>query len=88
MLSIDSDKYFALNTGSTNENLGGRALGVHVCGGVGMAFIALKISPSIHNFISKQQSAVYSKLQTEVDSLANSIKRGKICFIKNEDLNQ
>lgn len=54
----------------------------------GMAFIALKISPSIHNFISKQQSAVYSKLQTEVDSLANSIKRGKICFIKNEDLNQ
>ena len=35
MLSIDSDKYFALNTGSTNENLGGRALGVHVCGGVG-----------------------------------------------------
>ncbi len=54
----------------------------------GMASIALKISPSIHNFISKQQSAVYSKLQTEVDSLANSIKRGKICFIKNEDLNQ
>lgn len=54
----------------------------------GMAFIALKISPSIHNFISKQQSAVYSKLQTEVDFLANSIKRGKICFIKNEDLNQ
>ena len=35
MLSIDSDKYFALNTGSTNENLGGRALGVHVCGGAG-----------------------------------------------------
>lgn len=53
-----------------------------------MAFIALKISPSIHNFISEQQSVVYSKLQNEVDSLANSIKRGKICFIKKEDLNQ
>ena len=49
----------------------------------GMASIALKISPSIHNFISKQQGVVYSKLQTEVDTLANSIKRGKICFIKN-----
>ncbi|WP_417166625.1 hypothetical protein [Segatella sp.] len=54
----------------------------------GMASIALKISPSIHNFISRQQGVVYSKLQTEVDTLANSIKRGKICFIKNEDLNQ
>nr|DAH79058.1 MAG TPA: hypothetical protein [Caudoviricetes sp.] len=53
-----------------------------------MASIALKISPSIHNFISKQQGTVYGKLQTEVDTLANSIKRGKICFIKNEDLNQ
>ena len=54
----------------------------------GMASIALKISPSIHNFISKQQGVVYSKLRTEIDTLANSIKRGKICFIKNEDLNQ
>lgn len=53
-----------------------------------MASIALKISPSIHNFISKQQGVVYSKLQNEVDTLSNNIKRGKICFIKNEDLNQ
>lgn len=53
-----------------------------------MASIALKISPSIHNFISKQQNDVYDKLQVEVDALANNIKRGKICFIKNEDLNQ
>lgn len=53
-----------------------------------MASIALNISPSIHNFISKQQGTVYGKLQTEVDTLANSIKRGKICFIKNENLNQ
>ena len=54
----------------------------------GMASLALKISPSIHNFISKQQNDVYDKLQVEVDALANNIKRGKICFIKNEDLNQ
>ena len=53
-----------------------------------MASIALKFSPSIHNFISKQQGVVYSKLQNEVDTLSNNIKRGKICFIKNEDLNQ
>ena len=53
-----------------------------------MASIALKISPSIHNFISKQQGVVYSKLQNEVDTLSNNIKRGKICFIKTEVLNQ
>ena len=52
-----------------------------------MASIALKFSPSIHNFISKQQGVVYSKLQNEVDTLSDNIKRGKICFIKNEDLN-
>nr|WP_288231731.1 hypothetical protein [uncultured Prevotella sp.] len=53
-----------------------------------MASVALKFSPSIHNFISKQQGVVYSKLQNEVDTLSDNIKRGKICFIKNEDLNQ
>lgn len=53
-----------------------------------MASIALKFSPSIYNFISKQQGVVYSKLQNEVDTLSDNIKRGKICFIKNEDLNQ
>lgn len=53
-----------------------------------MASIALKFSPSIHNFISKQQGVVYSKLQNEVETLSDNIKRGKICFIKNKDLNQ
>lgn len=53
-----------------------------------MASVALKFSPSIHNFISKQQGVVYSKLQNEVDTLSDNIKRGRICFIKNEDLNQ
>lgn len=53
-----------------------------------MASTALKVSPTIHDFISKQQSAVYGKLQTEAESLLDCIKRGSVCFIKNEDLNQ
>ena len=53
-----------------------------------LASTALKVTPVLHDFVSKQQSAVYGKLQTEVDSLADCIKRGRVCFIKNEDLNQ
>ena len=53
-----------------------------------MTAITLKIIPSIHNFTPKQHRAVYGKLQTEVASLADCINRGRVCFIKNEDLNQ
>lgn len=53
-----------------------------------LASTALKVTPGLHDFVSKQQSAVYGKLRIEVDSLADCIKRGRVCFIKNEDLNQ
>lgn len=53
-----------------------------------LASTALKVSPSLHEFVSKQQSVVYGKLEIEVISLSETIKQGKVCFIKNEDLNQ
>lgn len=53
-----------------------------------MTAITLKIIHSIHNLTPKQHRAVYGKLQTEVASLADCINRGRVCFIKNEDLNQ
>lgn len=52
-----------------------------------MALTALKVSPKLHDFISKQQSAVYEKLQMEAKYLANNIERGRVCFVKNGDLN-
>ena len=53
-----------------------------------LASSALKVSPKLHDFVSKQQSTVYGKLLTEVESLCDCMKRGKVCFIKSEDLNQ
>lgn len=53
-----------------------------------MTTIALKIIHFVHSFTHKQHRAIYGKLQTEVASLADCINRGRVCFIKNEDLNQ
>ncbi len=53
-----------------------------------LATTALKVTPSLHDFVSRQQSAVYGKLQTEVDALDECIRRGRVCFIKSGDLNQ
>lgn len=50
--------------------------------------IALKIIHFVHSFTPKQHRAVYGKLQTKVVSLADCINRGRVCFIKNDDLNQ
>lgn len=53
-----------------------------------LAATALKVTPGLHEFVSKQQSVIYGKLQTEAESLADTIRRGRVCFIKSGDLNQ
>ena len=53
-----------------------------------MTTIALKIIHFVHSFTHKQHRAVYGKLQTEVAFLDDCINRGRVYFIKNEDLNQ
>lgn len=50
----------------------------------GMANMALKVSSDLHDFVSKQQTDVYSKLVDEVKKLSNELERGKACFLKEE----
>ena len=47
-----------------------------------------KVSPKPYVITYKQQSDFYGKQFTEVESLGNCLKRGKVCYIKSEDLNQ
>ncbi len=47
-----------------------------------LASTALKVTPVLHDFVSKQQSAVYEKLQAEIGSLSEIVRRGRVLYQK------
>lgn len=53
-----------------------------------MTTIALKIIHFVHSFTPNSTEPFTESYKTEVASLADCINRGRVCFIKNEDLNQ
>lgn len=53
-----------------------------------MTTIALKIIHFVHSFTPNSTELFTASYKTEVASLDDCINRGRVCFIKNEDLNQ
>ena len=53
-----------------------------------MTTVSLKIIHFVHSFTPNSTEPFTESYKTEVASFADCINPGRVCFIKNEDLNQ